>query len=473
MASRAKSRAQTGRERHSFTVNVRLYTGEIFPLKNISGDMKISDLKQYMEFATGIPIHMQRISYLDDGDLLDKSDIRSNDIVPNATLNLNVWPMWKELIDAASSNDADWVFSLGVTNPTTYKTPQSDYMTKRARKIWLEERAFLALFIAAHRGHDKLVQQLIDCGADVNACTPLGRTALHVAAAQGRGHIVDVLLEKGADIDAEDEDGATALSIAAKFGHKSCERHLFLFRWQERAKRIQKSDDPDRMAHQYFDSAFPVWMKGGQCQLYFTNILPPGEYEGTGLCSPLKRPTSSSMPGAGYYRNGSDEDFETDADGAYIPKGGMRLPAIREERAKKSGKKQISYKDWLGKKTSVEQKVIDAKKKEEDKKRLEEEDQKDLEKRMEAEKSQSYETWLAQREKEKTTSDNLPPRTTKEPAPPVHVDKGPGYLRSYLRSLGKTKTGDTYEDWLNHKEKQLGLAKSPGRPNSKMPVSTY
>jgi len=111
------------------------------------------------------------------------------------------------------------------------------------------------------------------------------------------------------------------LSIAAKFGHKSCERHLFLFRWQERAKRIQKSDDPDRMAHQYFDSAFPVWMKGGQCQLYFTNILPPGEYEGTGLCSPLKRPTSSSMPGAGYYRNGSDEDFETDADGAYIPKG--------------------------------------------------------------------------------------------------------------------------------------------------------
>lgn len=68
MALRAKSRAQTGRERHSFTINVRLYTGEIFPLKSISGDMKISDLKQYMEFATGIPIHMQRISYLDDGE---------------------------------------------------------------------------------------------------------------------------------------------------------------------------------------------------------------------------------------------------------------------------------------------------------------------------------------------------------------------------------------------------------------------
>lgn len=34
-------------------------------------------------------------------------------------------------------------------------------------------------------------------GADVNACTPLGRSPLHVAAAMGHGHIVDLLLEKG------------------------------------------------------------------------------------------------------------------------------------------------------------------------------------------------------------------------------------------------------------------------------------
>lgn len=90
---------------------------------------------------------------------------------------------------------------------------------------------------------------------------------------------------------------------------------------------------------------------------------------------------------------------------------------------------------------------------------------------MEAEKSQSYETWLAQREKEKTTSDNLPSRPIKDPVAPVHVDKGPGYLRSYLRSLGKTKTGDTYEDWLNLKEREIGVLK--GRPNTRMPVSTY
>ena len=42
-------------------------------------------------------------------------------------------------------------------------------------------------------------------------------------------------------------------------------------------------------AHQYFDSAFPVWKKGKQVQLYFANILPPGEYEGTRFNSPKKR----------------------------------------------------------------------------------------------------------------------------------------------------------------------------------------
>ncbi|KAK3596887.1 hypothetical protein CHS0354_029074 [Potamilus streckersoni] len=377
---RIKSRGQTEKDKTTFNIFVRLFTDEKFPLKNISGDMKIRELKEYMEFATGIPFNMQRISYLDDGDLLDSSDVRSNDIVPGATLQLRVWPMWKELIEAAASNDIDWVFKLGVTQPTDYRTPHSDYMTKRARKIWLEERAFLALFIAAHRGHIKLVKKLIDSGADVNASTQLGRTALHVAAAQGRGHIVDLLLERGADIDAEDEKGESALSIAAKFGHKTCERHLFLFRWQERAKRTKPSEEPKRMAHQYFDSKFPVWIKGGQCQLYFTNILPPGEFEGTRFDSPIKRRARSG--GAPVDRLGTAEtDFEYEFydDDLYDDDG--KLPAIKEERrrafsgpASSSKKRTLSYDAWLARKKSIEQHAINLKKMEEEKKRLEEED---------------------------------------------------------------------------------------------------
>lgn len=47
-------------------------------------------------------------------------------------------------------------------------------MTKKARKAWLEERAFLALVIAAHRGHEKLVKRLIEAGGNsVNHYTHL------------------------------------------------------------------------------------------------------------------------------------------------------------------------------------------------------------------------------------------------------------------------------------------------------------
>ena len=51
----------------SFNMRIKLFTDEIFPLHNITGDMKVADLKKFVEFATGIPTHLQRISYLDEG----------------------------------------------------------------------------------------------------------------------------------------------------------------------------------------------------------------------------------------------------------------------------------------------------------------------------------------------------------------------------------------------------------------------
>lgn len=71
-SNRARQRAQTReRDKPVFSIFVKLFTGEKFPLKNITNDMKIRDLKMYMEFATGVPVHMQRISYLDEGKTKD------------------------------------------------------------------------------------------------------------------------------------------------------------------------------------------------------------------------------------------------------------------------------------------------------------------------------------------------------------------------------------------------------------------
>ena len=99
----------------------------------------------------------------------------------------------------------------------------------------------------------------------------------------------------GANINAADRNGDTALTVASQFGHKGCERHLFLFRWQERAQTVKPNVEHEMFAHQYFDSAFPVWLKGQHGQIYYTNILPPGEYEGSQFGAPRKTtPTLSA-----------------------------------------------------------------------------------------------------------------------------------------------------------------------------------
>jgi ankyrin repeat protein len=76
------------------------------------------------------------------------------------------------------------------------------------------------LHLAAQRGYDKVVQQLVDQGkADVDIRDRTGQTALHLAAANGLTPVVKFLLSKDeVDVDAEDRDGQTPLHLAAANG---------------------------------------------------------------------------------------------------------------------------------------------------------------------------------------------------------------------------------------------------------------
>lgn len=80
--------------------------------------------------------------------------------------------------------------------------------------------------------------------------------------------------------------------VAEQFKHKACGRHLFLFRWQQRAKKMQPSMEIPLKAHQMYDSAYPVWRSGKRCQLYMTKLPPPGEFEGTRIDSRPYQPFS-------------------------------------------------------------------------------------------------------------------------------------------------------------------------------------
>jgi len=80
-----------------------------------------------------------------------------------------------------------------------------------------------ALMLAALRGQEALVRQLIDRGAEVNKP---GWAPLHYAASSGHTAIVRLLLEHHAFVDAESPNGTTPLMMAAQYGSTESVRLL-------------------------------------------------------------------------------------------------------------------------------------------------------------------------------------------------------------------------------------------------------
>lgn len=264
-------------------------TGEKFLLKNVHAEMKIRELKCYAELVVGIPYNLQRLQYLDEGDMLDDSDLRHNDVVAGATINLKLWRSWDNLVAAVCRGTIDQVLKEGVALEKAWES--LDPTIYRNKVSIAKDRASVALFIAAHRGRINLIRSLIDnTEADVNMKSPFGRTPLHAASSQGHSNAIDLMLEKGASMDEIDVQGKSALMVASQWGFKDSERHLFLFQWQTRAAKTKpKRRSKSLMMHQQFDSAYPTWLKGKYAQVYFCQTLPPGEFAGTGISAPRRR----------------------------------------------------------------------------------------------------------------------------------------------------------------------------------------
>lgn len=317
-------------------------TGEKFLLKNVHAEMKIRELKCYAELVVGIPYNLQRLQYLDEGDMLDDSDLRHNDVVPGATINLKLWRMWDTLVPAVCKGSIDQVLNEGVVVEKGWES--LDPLTYRNKVALAKDRASVALFIAAHRGRINLIRSLIDYGeADVNMKTPFGRTPLHAASSQGHSNTIDLMLEKGASMDEIDVQGKSALTIASQWGFKDSERHLFLFQWQTRAAKTKhRRASKSLMMHQQFDSSFPTWLKGKYSQVYFCQTLPPGEFAGTGISAPRRRPVgeANQLRDSFFEQSSSDLlehqlppiDGAVEIDGARYSLGGKAvLPHIRSK----------------------------------------------------------------------------------------------------------------------------------------------
>ncbi|MFC5523364.1 ankyrin repeat domain-containing protein [Polaromonas jejuensis] len=79
------------------------------------------------------------------------------------------------------------------------------------------------LMLAALKGHQALVEKLIEKGADVNKT---GWTPLHYAASAGQTDIIALLLDNSAYIDAESPNGTTPLMMAAMYGTPEAVKRL-------------------------------------------------------------------------------------------------------------------------------------------------------------------------------------------------------------------------------------------------------
>ena len=80
-------------------------TGERFTLKSIHYDTKVRELKTILEIICGIPAHLQLLSYLDEGNLVDSQKLKYYDPVPNCTFELDVWFIYEPIVQAVVANN--------------------------------------------------------------------------------------------------------------------------------------------------------------------------------------------------------------------------------------------------------------------------------------------------------------------------------------------------------------------------------
>lgn len=225
-------------------------TGERFTLRTVHFDSKVRELKTILEIICGIPAHLQLLSYLDEGTLLDSQKLKYYDPVPNCTFELDVWFIYEPIVQAVVANDEEKLFTLGVLPGVPFSSAIADRLSPTEKEAYIRERGSVAMFTAAHRERLSIVRRLCEQDVGINYQTAAGRTPLMVATARGSLRVMELLLNHGARLDIRDAFGQTADSFAVIFNQKQSRRTLIQFRWKKRNEKsmIQERENKIRLS---------------------------------------------------------------------------------------------------------------------------------------------------------------------------------------------------------------------------------
>lgn len=164
-------------------------------------------------------------SFIEQGADVNSRDEKGNTPLYTALVG-NHLKMAKKLIDAGA--DVNAPSSENGKTPLIIATSRANQIKNEVEKIINDASAHeknpaFELNLQKQVIHQmnitrKMVQMLIDNGADVNQVTPFGTPLMNASTNSGNIDIIDILLKAGARVNEKDRNGRTALFYGELFG---------------------------------------------------------------------------------------------------------------------------------------------------------------------------------------------------------------------------------------------------------------
>ncbi|KAJ8374341.1 hypothetical protein SKAU_G00049210 [Synaphobranchus kaupii] len=190
----------------------------------------VSRLKSLVSRQTGLPVGAFRLTTLSGLELYDCNQLDEYAVEVGATLRLDTWDGWTELLRGCS---------LG------HRHTVQRYLSEEEPVMRFQQR--VALYVAAFFGHLDLASWLLRRG--VRAEEPVGvhpyrtwcrdtdhpetaKCPVHAAAEAGQLHILKFFVGSSVlNLVCPDPAGFTPLRIVLRYGHQECVRYLVIKLW--------------------------------------------------------------------------------------------------------------------------------------------------------------------------------------------------------------------------------------------------